>query len=115
MRLEGIVIEGWKEGREIGFPTANILIKDNIVPGIWSGFVEVSGKKYKSAIYIGEKQKNILEAHIVDFSGDIYGEKIIVDLVEKIRDDIDIEDFEELKETIEKDVKNIKEKLCLLE
>ena len=83
--LKGTVINGRKKGREIGFPTANILLSDNyILPqnGVYAGIIEVEGKKYKTMINIGHnptfnyRDDVSVEAHILDFDQDIYGEKV---------------------------------------
>ena len=112
MKISGKVIEGRKIGKEIGFPTANIRITPGIFEGIYAGVVEFDNKKYKAAIYAGNKNPSILEAHLLSFAGDIYGKKITISVGEKIREDIVEENIERLKEMIKEDIEKIK---CLPE
>ena len=109
----GVVVSGKQLGRTIGFPTANISVdKDSILPkcGVYAGFSEVNGKKYKSVINVGNNPtfnaKNItVESHIIDFCGDIYNENVTVSFLEYIRGDIKFNGLEELKNQILKDKK----------
>ncbi|MBR5271085.1 MAG: riboflavin kinase, partial [Clostridia bacterium] len=113
MKIKGIVVSGKQLGRTIGFPTANISVdKDSILPkcGVYAGFSEVNGKKYKSVINVGNNPtfnaKNItVESHIIDFCGDIYNENVTVSFLEYIRGDIKFNGLEELKNQILKDKK----------
>ena len=110
--MSGKVIEGKKFGRELGYPTANIRITPGIFEGIYAGMVEFDNKKYKSAIYVSHKDPHILEAHLLSFTGDIYGKKIIVSVGLKIREAIEETDITKLREMIKDDVEKIK---CLPE
>ena len=109
----GVVERGLQNGRKLGFPTANISVdKDSILPkcGVYAGFSEVNGKKYKSVINVGNNPtfnaKNItVESHIIDFCGDIYNENVTVSFLEYIRGDIKFNGLEELKNQILKDKK----------
>ena len=109
----GVVEKGLQNGRKLGFPTANISVdKDSILPkcGVYAGFSEVNGKKYKSVINVGNNPtfnaKNItVESHIIDFCGDIYNENVTVSFLEYIRGDIKFNSLEELKNQILKDKK----------
>lgn len=90
----GLVVEGNQIGRTIGFPTANIKIgNEQIMPGagVFVSITEVDGKLYKSFSNYGNKptfsdENVILETHLFDFDGDLYGKCIRVYFVEKIRD-----------------------------
>lgn len=112
MKMSGKVIEGKKLGRELGYPTANIRITPGIFEGIYAGLVEFDSKKYKAAIYVSVKDPHILEAHLLSFSGDIYGKKIVVSVGDKIREDINETDTNRLREIIKEDLEKIK---CLPE
>lgn len=107
MRIRGIVIKGKDKGRALGFPTANIKIGGECESGVYGGFVFINEKKYKAAIFIGQDKK-ILEAHILNFSGDLYGEEIEVEAGEKIREAMSFKSEEELKKQIERDLEIIK-------
>ena len=113
--LEGTVVEGFKIGRELGFPTANLLLSDNdkILPpdGVYVVRLHIDGRTsvYGGMLYIGERptfnngKKRSIEVNIFDFTGDIYGKRLSVFFLKKIRDDIRFGDKESLKQQIEKD------------
>jgi len=109
--INGNVIKGDKKGTELGFPTANIEVKDGLEKGVFAGFIEYEGRQYMSAFFVGER-KGVLEAHLLDYSGDLYGKNLIAKVVKKIRDILPYESDEKMKEIIEKDIKNTK-KICL--
>lgn len=109
--FKGTVINGNKIGRRMGFPTANILIDSNlpVKNGVYKAWVVTDGAKYNSMVNIGVKptvgsgEKRVLEAHLFDFSGDLYGKEIEVELGEFIRDERRFDSIEELRKQIEKD------------
>lgn len=102
----GVVIEGQKIGREIGFPTANLELpeRNKLVPphGIYAVFVVVDGKKHKGMLYKGnrpvlkEHDDITIEVNIFDFNQDIYGKKLSVELLEFIRPDKNFDSLENL-------------------
>lgn len=101
--LRGTVIHGKKLGRTIGFPTANIDIsKTPLSPGTYGFETTIDGKIYHG-IGAHLDGTTAFEAHIFDFSGDLYGACLDVTLLTKIRDNKRFESFEKLKEQIESD------------
>lgn len=102
-KISGIVIAGNKKGREFGFPTANILLTEKVDSGVYRGRVMVGDKAYKAAIFVW-LDKPVLEAYLLGFSGDLYGQEIVVEIIEKIREMIKFDDEKELIEQIGKDV-----------
>lgn len=91
VRLEGIVEHGDARGRELGYPTANISVPDReIQDGVWAGTVHVGpeglGETYPAAISVGRrptyyrKGTRLLEAHLLGYSGDLYGRTVLVTL-----------------------------------
>src|SRR5690349_13767408 len=89
IRFRGVVEHGDARGREIGFPTANIsLAHDGIPDGVWVGTVridpEAGGKTYLAAVSMGRRPTyyrkgiRLLEAHLLDFNGDMYGRTVEV-------------------------------------
>ncbi len=108
MNIKGKVTKGKEIGRKLGFPTANIANISKIKPGIYAGQVKIGEKKMLAALYVSEKSEEILEAHIIDFSEDIYGKEIEVEVLEKIRGDQNISDLDELKKLISSDIQKIK-------
>ena len=91
--LTGTVIHGDKRGRTIGFPTANLEIsREKLLPayGVYACRVKVGDAELPGIVNIGQRPtfdppKLMIEAHIFDWSGDIYGETIAVSLVSRIR------------------------------
>lgn len=113
--VSGKVEHGLKNGRNIGFPTANIEVpQEKILPtdGVYAGVV--CGKK--AVVNIGKNPTfdatmRTVEAHIIDFDGDLYGRNLKVELIDKIRGEIKFKTIEELSMQIQKDVKTIKERM----
>ncbi len=105
--IRGIVIKGKSEGRKLGFPTANILLSTAIESGVYSGEVSLD-RKYPAALFVGNEKK-ILEAYIFDWTGDLYGKEIEVEVKEKIRDVLPFKSDDQMKRYIEKDIQKIKE------
>ena len=112
--LKGTVVEGRRLGRELGFPTANILPDDlhKLVPtdGVYAVYVEVGGASYQGMLNVGTRptvNSNVdhrsIEVHIFDFSGDIYGQSISVSFVGRVRDEVRFESLEKLKQQLELD------------
>ena len=108
--FEGNVVHGQKEGRKLGFPTANVEFFGELDKGVYAGWAIVDGKKYKAGIMY-RNGTTILEAYILDFSGDIYGKKMELEIGKKIREIIRFENDRELIAQIKKDVKLIKDKI----
>lgn len=111
-KLKGRVIEGRRLGRKIGFPTANLLVDGELIlplRGVYSGSVKIAGTVYKSVINVGRRptvddlEKDLPEAHILDFDREIYGEVIEVYFFERIRDEKKFDSLDELKKQIELD------------
>lgn len=112
-RLQGTIVNGYKVGRKLGFPTANIQVDEpfKIVPGIgvYAVRVYLKGKRYKGMLYIGNRPTldngdNItLEVNILDFSGDIYNNEITVAFIYYVRGDVKFNSLEELIEQLGRD------------
>lgn len=110
----GIVIVGKGEGRLLGYPTANIVLKNSVGSGVYAGWVSFLDQKgvqfperKPSAIYVGSN-RNLLEAHILDFSEDIYGKTIAVRMLQKIRDPMRFSSVDFLKDQIDRDIQKIR-------
>lgn len=107
----GTVREGDKVGRQIGFPTANISFDGSVLPGIYCGAVSLYGTAYMAALFISKARPAVLEAHILDFEGDLYGTTISVRIMDRIRDEIeDLPGYslETLKSAIAGDVTRVR-------
>jgi riboflavin kinase/FMN adenylyltransferase len=94
--LDGIVVEGEHRGAKLGFPTANIGVEAMYsVPGkgVYAAQAEIGGKVFSSVVNIGskptfhEQYPLSIEAHLMNFSGNIYGSEINLSFVEKLRDE----------------------------
>ena len=117
--ITGKVVEGFKRGREIGFPTANLESENGIsVPknGIYSTIATVSGKKYMAASSIGTRPtfdngSRTIEAFILDFNELIYGEKITLQFMNRLRDEIKYDSLDELIAQINDDVSKTRNSL----
>lgn len=104
----GLVTRGSELARMMGFPTANIPLDSRAISGTYAGFVFVDGQECPAAVYADSSRK-ILEAHILDFDGDLYGKKIEIRLVKKITDPQKFEGENELREFIVLKVKEVRE------
>ena len=111
--LSGKVVRGQRIGHQIGFPTANLEIEDphKLVPppGIYAVEVEWRQQQYQGMLYIGdrptlEEYKNVtIEVNIFDFAEDIYGDFLVIRLVEFIREDQKFDTLEELSAQLQRD------------
>lgn len=110
--ISGRVVKGDRLGRMLGFPTANIDLDAHhkLVPveGIYAVTVEHDHSVYKGMLYIGNRPtvdgtKRAIEVNIFDFSGDIYGETLKINLLAALRPDSKFSDLEALKEQLKKD------------
>ena len=113
--LRGEVIKGDRIGTSLGFPTANIKIRESykLIPedGIYAVMVEVDGELHKGMLYLGTRptvdgKKHTSEVNILDFNRDIYGKTITVFLKTRIRGDMHFENLEQLKEKMKEDLRN---------
>jgi len=116
--IEGNVIDGNKIGRIMSYPTANLLVSDSmkLIPpnGVYATFVKISEEIYNGMTNVGlrptvnsQKNNTLIEVHILDFKDDIYGEKIEIQFVERIRDERKFPNQEALKKQIDTDKKHI--------
>ena len=103
MQVTGEVLEGKKYGRTLGFPTVNLRLEEDLASGIYRGAVMVGAERHPAGIYVPAKV-NIIEAHILDFEKDLYGQTVTIIVDEKIRDNKNFESEEELREQITKDI-----------
>lgn len=113
--LQGMVTGGSRIGRKIGFPTANIepIMKTKLVPkdGVYAVKVEVRGKKYNGMLNIGFRPtintpdpRRTQEVHIFNFNDEIYGEKIMIAYIKRIRDEVKFNTIDELKSQLTSDM-----------
>ncbi len=111
--LSGTVVHGQQIGNKLGFPTANLMPPDNkFVPGngVYAILVRYNGGTYKGMMNIGVRptienyaNKPVIEAHLFDFSGDLYGKFIRIDIVRKLRDEYKFNSADALRAQLKKD------------
>ncbi len=108
--IVGRVVHGAKLGRNIGFPTANVLLKRCVSPvkGVYVVKVKVNKKNYYGVANIGSRPtvngvRQQLEVHLFDFKQNLYGQQIEVALLEKIREEQRFASLDELTKQISKD------------
>jgi riboflavin kinase/FMN adenylyltransferase len=104
--LSGQVVKGQQIGRSLGFPTANIQIADDykLLPrdGAYAVHAEVNSIQYKAILNIGDRptvdgEKKTIEAHLIDFEGDLYGQELRVYFQEFLREEKKFESLDALK------------------
>lgn len=103
MEFTGLVTGGSRKAAQLGYPTANILLADTEVSGIYAARVVSEGQEY-SAVAYADQTRHILEAHLFRFSGDLYGKEITVTLEMKLRDSERFDTEDALKEAVENDI-----------
>jgi riboflavin kinase/FMN adenylyltransferase len=109
----GRVVEGDQIGHQLGFPTANLDAAYLILPphGVYSASTTLNGQLYRAALNIGlrptvaaAKPQLRVEAHLLDFSGPLYGAELELEIGAKLRDERRFRSPEELREQIQRDV-----------
>jgi riboflavin kinase/FMN adenylyltransferase len=120
-RVEGVVVRGDARGREIGYPTANLeTARFTAVPadGVYAGrLVRRTGEVLGAAISVGTNPtfagtERRVEAYVLDFDGDLYGERVALDLIRRLRDIERYDSVEALVEQIGKDVEDTRSALA---
>jgi riboflavin kinase/FMN adenylyltransferase len=120
--LEGTVMPGYKMGRTIGYPTANLAISDvrKLLPsaGVYIATVNIEGdeKVYTSMLYIGSRptfvnmsESKSIEVHMFDFNEDIYHKKIRINLKKFFREELHFDNPSKLATQLNKDKQAIKD------
>ncbi len=115
--LSGRVVRGAQLGRQWGIPTANLNLKGRrlCAAGVFVGNALVDSVRIPAAINIGHRPavdslpRPVLEAHLLDFNADLYGKRLEVELLHKIRDEVAFDSLELLRQQIETDVKTARQ------
>jgi len=112
--LVGVVQEGAGRGKELGIPTANLKIwEERATPavGVYACIVEVDGRRIQAVTNIGYRptfedkpEGPIIEAHILDFERELYGQEIKIEFIDRLRDEMRFSGPEELVKQIELDI-----------
>ena len=92
--LDGLVISGAGRGRQIGFPTANLVTTKELLPlpGVYAVRVRYGRRMYDAVVNLGRRptfagEENTLEIHLLDFAGDLYGARLRLYFVARLRDE----------------------------
>ena len=118
--ISGQVVHGDERGRTIGFPTANVDIPEGfIVPadGVYAArCMTEAGHQFACAVNIGKRptfygsaDRSLVEYHLLDFSGDLYGQSLAVEFVERLRDEQRFEGLDALTAQLRTDVERTRE------
>jgi riboflavin kinase/FMN adenylyltransferase len=122
--LDGRVVHGEHRGRSLGFPTANLAVAGMLARpprGVYAGEAHAGGRAFKAAISIGtnpqfanvrEHAAERLEAYLIDFEGDLYGESLRVRFHRRLRDERRFDSVDELVEQIGRDVQATRALTC---
>lgn len=114
--ITGKVYEDRKIGQKIGFPTVNIAIpqeKAKLKFAVYSGYVYIGGKRYDAIINYGARptfnlNETLIEAHIIGFSGNLYGKKLKIYFSSFLRDIVKFDSVDTLVNTLKKDIQKVK-------
>lgn len=112
-RLQGRVVSGDRRGRELGFPTANLdVAPGQALPtgGVYACRAYIDGQAYSAMTNIGHRPtfgggQQLIEVYLLDYQGDLYGQELAIDIIERLRDEKKFDTPQQLKEQIAKDVK----------
>ncbi|HLI01089.1 MAG TPA: bifunctional riboflavin kinase/FAD synthetase [Acidimicrobiales bacterium] len=121
-QVRGLVVEGDKRGRVLGFPTANVAVPSPIAmpaDGVYAGWYQgPDGVKRPAALSVGRRptfyehaELSLLEAHLIDFAGDLYGQRAKVDFVSRLRPQVRFQSADDLITQMHADVRAAAEQL----
>lgn len=110
--IDGVVMEGAKRGRELGFPTANLDTANELVPpsGVYATAAIIDGVVYPSVTNIGTRPtfgdvtRTVIETHVLDLNQDLYGRTVRLAFVLRLRDERRFPDVDALRLQIQADV-----------
>ena len=109
--IEGSVVKGQQRGRDLGFPTANVCSENELLPprGVYATTTSVAGVAYPSITNIGVRptfgndESVVIESHLIGFDNDLYGSRVRIGFVQRLRDEKQFEGVEALKAQIAAD------------
>lgn len=115
--LQGTVVDGYKVGRKIGFPTANIcpLCPEKLLPanGVYAVWVTLNNQRYKGMLNIGQRPTvdngtdTSIEVHLLNFSEDIYHHTLTLEFVERLREEQRFDSTSQLIEQLKQDAQSV--------
>jgi riboflavin kinase/FMN adenylyltransferase len=109
--VDGSVVQGQKRGRALGFPTANLCAENELIPpaGVYATTAHLDGMAYPAITNIGTRptfesgEEHIIETHVLDFNKDLYGSKLRLGFVQRLRDEKKFDGVEALTAQIDAD------------
>lgn len=111
--LSGMVVRGDGLGRQLGFPTANVEVTGLALPphGVYAVHAETGGRSYRAVLNIGvrptlaqARPQLRVEAHLLDFAGELYGRELELSFADKLRDERKFASLDELRRQIAADI-----------
>jgi riboflavin kinase/FMN adenylyltransferase len=111
--IDGVVVEGRKRGRELGFPTANLRTGNELIPpnGVYATTLTI-GKAVRASITniglrptFGDTMEATIESHVLGHQQDLYGQQVRLGFVQRLRDERRFPDIDALKAQIEADAR----------
>jgi riboflavin kinase/FMN adenylyltransferase len=120
--VRGTVVNGDKRARDLGFPTANVEVQPEIclpADGIYAGwYLHPDGVRTPAALSLGRRptfyehaETSLLEAHLLGFDGDLYGERARVQFVERLRDEVKFDSVDALVDQMAIDIDRVRARL----
>ena len=108
--IQGIVQRGHSRGKQMGFPTINFSLSEQIPDGIYLSYITISGRKYNALTFIGsaktfDEKEVQAETYVLDFDRDVYGEEVSVSLLKKMRENKKFDSVDDLVTQMEEDKK----------
>ncbi len=111
--IEGVVVAGARRGRELGFPTANLSTDNELVPpsGVYATTAELDGTCWPAITNIGVRPTFeaagavSIETHVLGFDADVYGARLSLSFIQRLRDERRFPDVDALREQIAADVR----------
>jgi riboflavin kinase/FMN adenylyltransferase len=108
--VDGTIVEGKRRGRELGFPTANLETQNELVPpnGVYATIMTIDGVVHGGVTNIGMRPTfgetiPTVETHVLDYSGNLYGQTVRLAFVQRLRDERRFEDVDALRAQIDAD------------
>jgi riboflavin kinase/FMN adenylyltransferase len=110
--IDGVVVEGAQRGAALGFPTANLHTENELIPpnGVYATTVTLDGVIHPSVTNIGVRPTfadgtpPVIETHLIGFDRDLYGARLRLGFVQRIRDERAFESVDMLRSQIQLDV-----------
>src|SRR5439155_25090869 len=123
--IRGEVVKGFSRGKQLGVPTAILKCEDQLIPGdgVYAGRCAiggVAGTTFPAAVSIGslptfEQRRFQVEAHLIGFDADLYGQTIAVELIDWVREQRKFDGIAALKRQIERDIEYVRDRMNLPE